>query len=255
MSRYADDLQAIAHRLDLPQPARSRVLLELAADMDDLDQHLRRQGLPDHEVRRRVLERFDLSDDALGELALVHRGPARRLLDRLPARSLRLWERVLLVVMALAALRTGGWFTRSSRVMHDAGAQVWAVLAVALVVFLLAAGKAYQLFIRQDHRVRRLRNGLAPVLGLSVGMMALGFVLPWLQVLLRLGRPTDQHPVAMMMDWTLSTTAMLQASLGLGLLGALAWFGLAQAVLRIERHESDVLLCLPHDRPEETPCP
>lgn len=254
MSRFATTLQTIADRLDLPQPARSRVLLELAADMDDLDRHFLGQGLAEDEARLRVLEQFDLSDAAMSELAAVHHGPARRLLDRLPARNLRLWERTLLVVMALAAVHTGGWFTRSSQVMHDAGAQAWAVLAVAVIVLILAAGKAYQLFIRQDHRVRRLRTGLAPVLGLSVGMMALGFVLPWVQVLLRLGRPTDLHPVAVMMDWVISTTAMLQVSLGLGLLGALAWFGLAQAVLRIERHESEVLLHLPHPRPEETPC-
>lgn len=254
MSRYATTLQALADRLDLPQPARSRVLLELAADMDDLDRHLREQGLDDDDIRRRVLEQFDLSDVALAELAAVHRGPARRLLDRMPARSLRHWERALLVIMTLAAVHTGGWFTRSNQVMQDAGPQAWTVLALAVLMVVLAAGKAYQLFVRQNHRVRRLRRGLAPVLGLSVSMMALGFVLPWLQVLWRLILPTDQHPVVLMMDWTLSTTAMLQVSLGLGLLGALAWFGLAQAVLRIERHESEVLLCLPHPRPEETPC-
>jgi len=256
MSRFAVELRLTAQRLDLPQPARSRVLLELAADMDDLFRHLRAGGLDDATAHRDVLQDFDLSDEAIAELAQVHRGPARRLLDRLPVRSLKLWERALLVVMMAATLHTGGWLTRTAQVVRDAGPYVWPMMLLGAGILGLAVRKTYQFFIKQDHATRRLRTGLTPVLGLSVTAIFLGFALPWLDVFVQIREATAASlpAAAAMMQWTIGATAVLQLGLGLGLAGAMSWFGLAQKVLRIEQHETEVLLNLPHPESEELTC-
>ena len=57
MSRFAELLGRTAARLDIPQPARSRVLLELAGDLDALYEHYRGLGLEEDEASRRVAER------------------------------------------------------------------------------------------------------------------------------------------------------------------------------------------------------
>jgi len=203
-----------------------------------------------------VLQDFDLSDEAIAELTQVHRGPARRLLDRLPVRRLELWERTLLVVMVAAALHTGGWLTRTVEVFRVAGPYAWPMLLLGAGLLALVSRKTYQLFIKQDHAIRRLRTGLAPVLGLAVAAIFLGFVLPWLDVFVQIRAATAAAlpPVAAVMQWIIGATALLQLGLGLGLLGAMAWFGLAQKALRIEQHETDVLLNLPHSESEDLTC-
>jgi hypothetical protein len=44
MTRFSEILRSTAVRLDLPQPSKSNILLELAADLEDLFQHYREQG-------------------------------------------------------------------------------------------------------------------------------------------------------------------------------------------------------------------
>jgi hypothetical protein len=45
MTRFSDTLRALNERLDLPQPVRSRILLEIAGDLEDLEQHFLDSGL------------------------------------------------------------------------------------------------------------------------------------------------------------------------------------------------------------------
>ena len=244
MSRFAATLTGISERLDLPQPARSRILLEIAGDMEDLYAAYRREGLPEEEARRRAIAGCDLSDEALAALAAVHHGPVRRQLDRLSARDLRRWERGVLLVVVAAAFQASGWLTRSGRIFDDAGSFAWPLLGVAVVGLVMAGVKFYQLFLKQDHGRRAVRRRLDAPLGAAVALLWLGFAGCWWEVVRLLAGPraTDGAPVAVMFQWALRATALLQLSLGLALLCALAWFGLAGKVGRIERHEGELLL-------------
>ena len=67
MSRFTGLLKRTAARLDLPQPTKSHVLLEMAADLEDLFAAYRERGFGEEEAARRVEEKFDASDDALNE--------------------------------------------------------------------------------------------------------------------------------------------------------------------------------------------
>jgi hypothetical protein len=243
MNHFADVLQRTSDRLDLPQPARSRVLLEIAADIEDsYALHLKR-GLDEETARREAIESFDLSDETLAELARVHCGPVRRVLDHLSAGALRFWERLLLGALCGVACYVGGWMTQGIRIFLDAGPFAWPVLLTAVAALLLSVAKFYRLFLKQDHYWRHLQRGLVPLLGLAVLMMFLGFTGSWLEVwrLANEAEGGDTHLMVYMMRWALQTTALLQLSLGLALLSALAWFGLAGKVGRIERHEAELL--------------
>ena len=50
MSRFADTLRLINQRLSLPEPAKSRVLLEIAADLEGLFEHYSANGRDDQEA-------------------------------------------------------------------------------------------------------------------------------------------------------------------------------------------------------------
>lgn len=244
MSHFVDILHHTSERLTLPQPARSRVLLEIAADMDDLFAVYRERGLGEDEARQQTLEDVDLSDEALSQLAMIHTGPVRQVLDRLSSRTLQIWERALLMLVVVSAFIAGDWFFSSDRLFRDAGLFAWPVLAVVLVALVLSIVKFYQLFLKQDHSIRTLHGYLDLILGLSVFLLFLGFAGSWVEVWrLRQAAAAEPLPVLVfMMRWALVSTALLQLSLGLGILSALAWFGLAGKVSHIERHEADVLL-------------
>ncbi|MCU0613080.1 MAG: hypothetical protein MUE60_14995, partial [Candidatus Eisenbacteria bacterium] len=83
MSAITDALRDAYQRLALPQPARTRVLLELSGDLEDMHRLYVDQGLSEEDAERRALESLDLSDAALAGLSAVHCQPLRRFLDRL----------------------------------------------------------------------------------------------------------------------------------------------------------------------------
>ena len=61
MSRFADVLSREKHQLDIPEPARSRILLEMASDLEDSFQHFESQGVGDDKARRLAEEAFGTS--------------------------------------------------------------------------------------------------------------------------------------------------------------------------------------------------
>jgi hypothetical protein len=244
MNRFAEILQRTSDRLDLPQPARSRVLLEIAADMEDVYAVQRERGLDEADAVREAIESCDLSDGALAELTRVHRGPIRRALDRISSRAVRHWERLLLFILVASACYTGGWLTQGTRVVRDAGPFAWPVLLGAVVASVVAIAKFYQLYLKQDHRWRGLRRGLSPLLGIAVFLVFLGFTGSWLEALKLAGKSvaSEREIVPHLLQWALQATALLQLSLGLAVLIALAWFGLAGKVGQIENYEAELLL-------------
>ncbi len=64
-SRFADIISKTGDRLRLPLPARTRILLEIHADLEDLYEYFRTQGMSDTDAHEEALRRFDLSDAAL----------------------------------------------------------------------------------------------------------------------------------------------------------------------------------------------
>ena len=71
MKRFAAVLRNIDKVLNIPQPSRSRVILEISADMQDLYEYHIRQGLDDKQALRRTVEDFDLSDEEIKKARIV----------------------------------------------------------------------------------------------------------------------------------------------------------------------------------------
>jgi len=152
VSRFAPVIRRTAERLTLPQPARSRILLEMAADMEDLFQLFRGQGMNEDEAHRRAIESFDLSEESLADLVAVHRNPIRRLLDSLSAEALARWEYALLTILVLLTVLASVHLLGSWHVLRDAGIFTWPVLTAGLAALAVATAKFYQLYLKQDQQ-------------------------------------------------------------------------------------------------------
>jgi hypothetical protein len=244
MTRFKELLGRTAQKLDLPQPARSRVLLELAGDLEALFDLYVRRGVDETEAARRVEEKFAVSDDVLEQLTRLHRFALRRWLDRLSEQAQTRWERSILAALILFVIVVTGPKLMTTTFIRDASGWIWVVAAIALMALALAAAKTYQLFLKGDHRPGHLRTGLPAIIFLGCASLFTGFfglVLGLYRDLARMAAGMGPLP-APMLDWLLGSIATMTASLMVAVLCAVVWFFLMSKVKRIEQAEAALLL-------------
>ncbi len=244
MSRFAHSLRQARENLRIPQPARSRLLLELAADMEALFEHYRQEGLDEREAEARTRESFDLSPEALRQLADVHSPPVGRFLDHLSQQARGRWERGALALVLTPIVLLGIRLVRGGDLLRDAGPVVWPMLLVAFLVVGLGLIKFHQIYLKKDHDIRRLRRGLDGPLRLAGVQLALGFGGMYgdlIRVYLQ-SRAEKALTIPYLAHWLLRNAALLSVAMMAALLGGLVWYLLARRVAGIERSEAALLL-------------
>jgi hypothetical protein len=241
--RFTATLRRVSERLDIPQPARSRVLLEIAGDLDDLHAHYLASGLEAATAARRVEEEFALSDDALRALVALHASPLRRLLDGLSTQARGRWERGLLLGLLAFAALAAGRLVLTRDFFAQPSPFLWPVLLLALVALALSVAKAWLLFARQEHEPRRLRRHLVALPALAAGQLALGGLGAWLGLGLAAwrGHLAPEQVGVLMADALRSGVALMIVAQVCALLLALAWFSLERRIRAVEDHEALVL--------------
>ena len=65
MTRFANLLSRIRNRLDLPQPTKSRILLEISSDLEDAYHYYMDQGMTHQEAKKKTLVIFDIDDASI----------------------------------------------------------------------------------------------------------------------------------------------------------------------------------------------
>ncbi len=238
--RLRHALEQAEARLAIPQPARTRVLLELHADLEDLFALYREQGLPVEAAEERALVSLDLSPTALAGLAAVHANPVRRMLDRLSAQARGRIERAALALVMLSAAGLLLPLVLGGRIFLDAGPLLWPALALCLAALAAGAIKLYQLHIVQDHTPRRVRRHLHTPLALAATQVGCGFagmyghfLAAWLRSRSAPGETTLHLTRALLASAGLLSLALLGA-----LISAVIWFLAANKAAAIERHEA-----------------
>lgn len=244
MSRFAETLNTINDRLDLSHPARSRVLLEIAADLEDLYRHFRDQGLSEVEASRRAEEHCDLSDEALAQLVGVHGSPYRRFLDRLGAQARSRWERAVLAILLLLVGTSTGRALAGSDLFNAAGPFVWPALACTSIAVSIGLMKLYAVYLRQDHRPSRLRRGLDALPALAAADIVIGvYGYSWtFYVLLRAMAEDPVHALPRLTGSLLTGSATVVVCLLSAVLCALLWYIVESRVTGIEEAEASLLL-------------
>ncbi|MBT8397795.1 MAG: hypothetical protein HKO65_09940 [Gemmatimonadetes bacterium] len=236
MSRFAQSLQDADARLSVPEPARSRILLELAADMEDLHREYLDRGLSEAEADREVAEHFDLSDETLKELVQVHDSPLQRSLENLSGQVRGPWSRLLMVALALFVTGASSSLLFRGELYGDASGLVWILMPIMVMGLAVAGGQARRLVQAGDIWSPSLRQGLPRLLGLSAGMMVVAGGGLWLELYrsaLRI-RAVPREALIHLVGWLHMASATLVIALSGALVLGFLWFFLEAQVRRQE---------------------
>lgn len=174
MKHFTPLLKSINERLDLPQPTKSRIILEIASDLDDLYQLYLSRGLSEQEAAIKAEEKINLTDEALNELVQIHQTLFRKLMDKINAQAQSRWERVAFVLMFIFVLAISIQGIFSAQFFLQASTWIFPVLGIFLTAILISIPKFYQLYIKKDHQVSKLRTGLSLIFGLGALNLVVG---------------------------------------------------------------------------------
>lgn len=245
MNDFSPHLRQIAGRLPIQEPTRSRVLLEIASDMEDLFQHLLREGLETEEATAAVVEQFDLSDEALTELARIHGSPLNRSLDGLSGQARSTWERVVLGLVALFIIPglVGGLVFQPTLIL-DASPVVYALVGLLLLGLGIGIWRVSGLF-RPGHAPAPVsRKGIRTLPGLALLLLFLGASGIWVELYrAALGiRGTPTLALRYLVEWLHLASATLVVALSGALLLGLIWFFLETRATHLDERAAALLL-------------
>jgi len=236
MTEFTPSLRQISARLSVPEPIRSRILLEIASDMEDLLDHHLAEGMDRSVGVEEVLARFDLSGEALRELEEVHRSTVQRSLDGLLRQAATRWERGILAVLALFFALGLLRFLLTPDLVSHASPLVIALLGLVGLGLVQAVRLAFALFRRPGlpDGFRRKRLLLLPVL--SGLLVAAGFAGVWVELYRRalLIREGPDAALVVLVHWVQTASATMVVALSGGLLLGLLWFFLESRASQVE---------------------
>jgi hypothetical protein len=244
VSRFAATLRQTSQRLNLPGPVKSRVLLELAGDLEDLFEHFSGEGRSDDEAVAMALEHAELSDQALQRLVAVHASPRTRFVERLSERTAAGWERLLLLLVLVFAAGMVGWEVVTWQLFAGASVFIWPLAAVFVAGLVVAGWKTYELLLAHSRDLRRIRRGLPSLLALSVVSVIigwLGFLLEMHNAALRVA-PNARSLAEQSVRCLARVAPMICFGLATAVVLAIAWFVLGAKAARLEQAEVAALL-------------
>lgn len=243
MNPYHRELREVAKRLELPQPTRARVLLELAADLADLEAELVSAGLTLAEARARAIRTLVPSPDAVNDLLTIHRPFYARLVDRFSDPARHRLERVGLVAATVALFALGLSHLVGAGLLTTPAPLTVPVLLVGLAIACLSVWKLFALYVKREHDLLALERGLWLLPLAAVAAAALAGA----------GLAFDLHAVAARLEADLAGQSMVlvrwlrrdMGLLSLALLTTLAalgmWLFLSAGVAKVRQAEAAVL--------------
>ena len=244
MNRFTEDLRRINQELDVPQPAKSRIILELAADLEDLYDYYRNQGKDDAEAARLAHEKGDLAPDVLRQLARVHSSGLQRILLYLSDRTRSYMERIGLAAVLLVVVVTTGPILFSAGFLERISHFVWGPVVMAFAITALSFSNIYRLYIRRDHRVPQIQKGISPIFyaaiaNLAINLFGVVYELLWA---IRRSMADIEMWLYYFVEWVLKISGTSIISLWIFILRIMLWYFLDSKARRIEAFEYQVLL-------------
>lgn len=256
MNRFTPLLKKINTKLDLPQPAKSRIVLEIAADLEDLFQFYRNQGLDEKAAMKKVYEKFDVTDEALMELAQIHESVFRKWMDKISERAQNRWEHFVMILILISIALLASKAILSTRFFVNISMFVLPMVGIAFFVMAKFLEKAYYLYIKKDYDIKTLRKGLLPLLVLGSGNIFLGIsgyfiellmtgenaVFTGLLGILCLNPKMGEETTVELAEWLTKSSSMIMVCMLITIFIALILFILWNKIQKIEQAEAACLL-------------
>ena len=232
MSRFAQLLSDADARLAVPEPARSRILLEIAADMEDLHREYLDRGFSEEDADASVVDHFDLSEDALRELVRIHDTPLQRSLENLSGHIRGTWSRFLMVVLALFVTVGSASLLFKGQLYRDASGSVWVLMPILAMGLVIAANQVRRLAGAGDGWGPSRRSGPGRLLGLAVLIVAVAGAGLWVELYLSALRirAVPGETLIHLVGWLYMASATLVIALSGALVLGFLWFFLESRV-------------------------
>lgn len=240
--KFVPALRRISAELVLPEPARSRVLLEMAADLEALYEHFRAMGLPEDEALERAGERLLASSEAIDGLVRLHTTAYQRLVSHAVSAVRSGFDLLLFVAGVLPLLVMSVFVVLEYSLALSGGPMRWTMLVLGGAVAGLATRKAHQILIIGERAPGRLNRGV-PILLLLAAVTpvvgCIGFLVSIASIPNGLAR--GGAPLVVLAP-VVEAGSVFASSILLGMAAAVVWYVIVKRVARIEKEESALLL-------------
>ncbi len=243
MISFEAELRRLAGQFDLPEPVRSRALLELRSDLEDMAAALEAEGVGREEARRRALDALLPGEETVAEWRMVHRPLYQRWVDRFSVRGRHRFERVLLMVVGASYLGGGVAALAGFDLLVSASPWLWSVLGLSAVMALVGVAKLFQLYVAGAHGRGRLRRGLGVLLGLAGATLVVAFAGAAADLYVLAGRlqADASGQAAELLSWLRSEAVLLSAALVSASGGGLVWLAASVRIAVSEQAEAAAL--------------
>lgn len=182
MNKFSDILREINNNLNLPQPNKSRIILEIAADMEGLYEHYIKSGMNEDEATEKVKEEYDFSSEALSQLAHVHESFMQKLLNRLPEQARTRWERLMVLALFLSIALSSSYIFVMTPFIRSASPLVWPVLGIGLYAIYLSLLNMIKLNNIKKVYIKKIRSDLSKIVfsgGLLIFISIWGYLIEY----------------------------------------------------------------------------
>ena len=248
----------INEKLNVPQPVKSRILLEISTDMADLYEHYVSQGDIPSQAIKKVEERFELDDENLKELISLHQTPLKKLIDTFnlgknaSLKTIMLYILIAVIVgFCIYSIQTTPFFSQSSKYVYPVGLIGFLTLCIIL-------GKFIQLYLIKDHTIKSLRKGMSVIiLGISLAFLTgiIGFSRELYLTLHRVFVPLhdcifkiapennfDPSVYREIVQWGLRISSLMMVTIGVTLVLIILWLLVIRKIKTIEMFEAQNLI-------------
>ena len=242
MSRFTPLLQRMNERLNLPQPEKSRVLLEMAGDLDELYELYLNRGYNESDAQRLAEEKVEASDDTITLLIQLNDTFMRKLLRRfseLTQKRIEIfsWVSLLVLIGFMFVMRI-----MNSKLVYDS-VFIWMLSFLAVSIFGVALSKYYSLYIKKDHEISGLHSGLSlifflGILSILTGLNGFFFELykASMNIITEAEKMQIYFPMAIK-----RSLSLVAVSFVIAVCAALVWFIFTLKTLYIEQLKKNVL--------------
>ena len=242
MKQLIPILNKIHEKLNLPQPEKSRVFMEIKNDMEDLYEFYLAKGFPDNEAANKTEEKFNADDNTIQQLLLIHESKYNKWLNNISAQTQKKWERSILIFLLLFIfVFIGRQFTA-----HDFFLNSSVFILPIAPIFIAAVGisiwKVYQLFIVKDHHLKKIRKGLPTLIyfaGASITISVLGFLHEMYNMVLKTADDLERA-LLYFTDWLIKCSSLLMFGMVVSIVIAIIWFFLLNKIQTIEYSEAEI---------------
>jgi hypothetical protein len=245
---FLSTLRKVERQLRVPISTRVRILRELESDLEGLHGQLEAEGIEEEDARVRSLDALFPDGKTIQDLGRIYAPRYQQMTANLAQDRLRQLERTALAILAVSVLVAETLVLLRADLLADPSPFLWPVLCLGGLLFAMAMGEAFAIWVKGDHRL--VRHGSQALLVTAAVTMTAGFlgVLVDGYRLLMISEAEGALSGSLLVRWLGREAELLAVSLVLALAGGVAWFILTQWLTAVSEARREVLGLEPNPR-------